>query len=192
MPTRLPPVATVLLALLAALATSSAQGIPITAATANPDPECRLSRRRSLLQTAPAAVESNATAPPAAYNGSVVTVVKGAQALQDALQRGDPHIEIQSHLDLTFLRPLQHRLLLGIVPSTVRSIRVCFLHAFLGCHLGGVTFGSRVAGIVLFRKHNCHGFASVLRSSDNKERPHTRGNYCMVTYLGISYVFPAS
>lgn len=64
-----------------------------------------------------------------------VTVVTTAAALQESVLAGKPHIEIQEHLDLTALElldftllrdlePTSQSYLLGIVPSTVKSIRV--------------------------------------------------------------------
>lgn len=62
--------------------------------------------------------------------GSVkISKVSSAQELLDAVDRGDPHIEIQSHLDLRTIEALKFRTgnllgVLGILPSTVQSIRV--------------------------------------------------------------------
>lgn len=55
------------------------------------------------------------------------TVVKTAEELQAAVKRGDVHIEIQDHLDLTDLEMQDcegKSCILGLVPSTVKSIRV--------------------------------------------------------------------
>ena len=51
-----------------------------------------------------------------------VAVVETAEALQEAVAAGKAHIEIRAHLDLTVLdRSLS---IFGIVPETVKSIRV--------------------------------------------------------------------
>ncbi|NJR41962.1 MAG: hypothetical protein HC767_04190 [Akkermansiaceae bacterium] len=52
-----------------------------------------------------------------------VTVVKTASELLAAISGGSKHVEIQDHLDLTSL-PLLNSMLLGKVPSSVKSIRV--------------------------------------------------------------------
>jgi hypothetical protein len=51
------------------------------------------------------------------------TVVTSPLQLLEAVKRGDEHIEIKNHLDLTPLQPLGEYLL-GNVSSTVKSIRV--------------------------------------------------------------------
>ena len=56
-----------------------------------------------------------------------VVVVTTAEQLQAAVVSGQPHIEIQDHVDLTTLEFPGEQLndgLLGKVPPTVRSIRV--------------------------------------------------------------------
>lgn len=56
-----------------------------------------------------------------------VTVVTTAEKLMEAVDAGDPHIEIRAHLNLTTLDPIDTgdgEYLLGTIPSTVRSIRV--------------------------------------------------------------------
>lgn len=144
MPKSVHCVATALLAGVVLLAALLPQASAARACGANLGPLPALPR--SLLQangiasnasgntTAPAAgAATSATSSTGAESGTgnsvgdggpSVTVVKGAAALQEAVQRGDPHIEIQAHLDLTGLKPLTKGLLLGIVPPTVRSIRV--------------------------------------------------------------------
>jgi hypothetical protein len=52
-----------------------------------------------------------------------VTVVTTAAALQEAVVAGEPHIEVQAHLNLTSLPLIQNRLL-GTIPPTIKSIRV--------------------------------------------------------------------
>jgi hypothetical protein len=56
------------------------------------------------------------------------TVVKTPQELQQAVQRGDVHIEVQEHLDLTGLEMIDCgggvNCLLGQVPKSVKTIRV--------------------------------------------------------------------
>lgn len=57
-----------------------------------------------------------------------VLVVKTPKALQDAIASGEPHIEIQSHLDLTKLTLLEgayNSAILGDIGETL-SIRVRF------------------------------------------------------------------
>lgn len=67
--------------------------------------------------------------------GEEVTVVRTAEELQAAVGAGNPHIEVQEHLDLTTLgeHPRFFLQRLGHIPSTVRSIRVrcrrCWHHA---------------------------------------------------------------
>ena len=68
--------------------------------------------------------------------GASVTVVRSARALQEAVGRGDAHIEIQAHIDLTSLKPPSKGLLLGVVPPTVRSIQVRSLECSLGLLFG--------------------------------------------------------
>lgn len=53
----------------------------------------------------------------------MVTVVTTTEELRNATERGEAHIEIRDHLDLTSL-PLDGFELLGEIPSTVQSIRV--------------------------------------------------------------------
>lgn len=120
--------ATVLLALLALLANHSTQA---AAARASKSPLQSLwTQTRALLQDGDDA-DSPSKTPAKDDSGSSgadsVTVVKTARALQDAVQKGEAHIEIQQHLDLTGLKPITRGLLLGVVPETVRSIRVCCL-----------------------------------------------------------------
>lgn len=56
----------------------------------------------------------------------VVTVVETAEALQEAVVAGKFHIEIRAHLDLTVLDLINGTsYILGEIPVTVRSIRVC-------------------------------------------------------------------
>lgn len=57
------------------------------------------------------------------------TIVTTPEQLQEAVQRGDEHIEVQKHLDLTGLA-MQNcgggvNCILGAVPATVKTIRVC-------------------------------------------------------------------
>lgn len=64
-----------------------------------------------------------------------VTVVTTAAALQEAVECGMPHIEIQSHLDLTTLDLASTFRLLGTIPPTVKSIRVrCISHTCLSAN----------------------------------------------------------
>lgn len=66
--------------------------------------------------------------------GTGVTVVATARQLQVAVEKGDPHIEIRRHLDLSGLAPLEpggaaaaagfESLALGVLPASVKSIRV--------------------------------------------------------------------
>lgn len=65
------------------------------------------------------AMQAEVGAAPAA-----VTVVKTAQQLKDAVVRGDAYVEIQDHLDLSTVDPVDFRIL-GIPPKTVKSINVC-------------------------------------------------------------------
>lgn len=71
-------------------------------------------------------------APPPAHpvlqDSITVTVVQTAQQLKDAVVRGDAHIEIQAHLDLSTIEPVDFRML-GVLPDTVKSIQVCTLQA---------------------------------------------------------------
>ena len=57
-----------------------------------------------------------------------VTVVKTAEALQESVVAGMPHIEIHAHLDLAVLDFVQdawnYPSILGDIPKTVKSIRV--------------------------------------------------------------------
>lgn len=62
-----------------------------------------------------------------------VTEVMTAQQLQDAVARGDPHIEVKSHMDLTTISPLDSSYYsgypthLGVMEgASVKSIRVQF------------------------------------------------------------------
>lgn len=67
-------------------------------------------------------------------DGASVTVVATAQQLQGAVGRGEPHIEIRQHLDLSELTPVEpggaaaaagfESLALGVLPASVKSIRV--------------------------------------------------------------------
>lgn len=59
---------------------------------------------------------------PAAAVGAV-TVVTTAQQFKSAVVRGDEHIELQAHLDMSTVDPVDFRIL-GILPETVKSIRV--------------------------------------------------------------------
>ena len=52
-----------------------------------------------------------------------VAVVEIAEALQEAVAAGKPHIEIRAHLDLTELDLLDVIDILGAIPETVKSIR---------------------------------------------------------------------
>lgn len=63
---------------------------------------------------------------------SNVTVVTTAEELLEAVTRGDPHIELQAHLDLTsqdFIveERSQFKFLMGSIPASVESIRVRLL-----------------------------------------------------------------
>lgn len=63
---------------------------------------------------------------------SNVTVVNTEEELLEAVARGDSHIELQSHLNLvnyafTVDSLSQFKFLLGFIPPTVESIRVCGL-----------------------------------------------------------------
>ena len=53
-----------------------------------------------------------------------VAVVETAEALQEAVAAGKPHIEIRAHLDLTVLDKINAFAILGPIPETVKSIRV--------------------------------------------------------------------
>ena len=56
-----------------------------------------------------------------------VTVVTTAEQLIAAVGRGDAHIELQAHLDLTAPSVSSSAVILGdIIPSSVQSITVCF------------------------------------------------------------------
>ena len=57
-------------------------------------------------------------------HGPEVTVVETAEALREAVA-GMAHIEIHAHLQLTALEnPKDTILILGVIPETVKSIRV--------------------------------------------------------------------
>lgn len=53
-----------------------------------------------------------------------VTVVTTTERLLEAVVDGAPHIEIRAHLDLTILDLLDTYYLLGVIPATVKSMRV--------------------------------------------------------------------
>lgn len=59
-----------------------------------------------------------------------VTAVTSPEQLLAAVKRGDEHIEIQAHLDLTSIPPLDNSgaypIILGFVEKSVKSIRVRF------------------------------------------------------------------
>lgn len=66
------------------------------------------------------------------------TVVKTAEELESAVQRGDEHIELQAHLDLTGLKMKDCgggvNCLLGPIPASVKSIRVRGTHFSIPYH----------------------------------------------------------
>lgn len=74
-------------------------------------PRPQFQRSRALRQQAPDIIE-----------------VRTAQELVTAVERGDVHIEIREHLDLTGISPLGNLdpgpVLLGEIPLSVQSIRV--------------------------------------------------------------------
>lgn len=57
-----------------------------------------------------------------------LTIVKTTQQFQDAVVRGDAHIEVHAHLDLRNITQYdsldQIKGLLGVLPATIQSIRV--------------------------------------------------------------------
>lgn len=60
----------------------------------------------------------------AVQNEVNVSIVMTAEDLQMAFKSGAAHVEIRAHLDLTTL-PLVNSMLLGEVPSTMKTVRVC-------------------------------------------------------------------
>lgn len=73
-----------------------------------------------LSDTAAASVESVTTADVWTSSRENVTIVRSAEELKRAVQSGVPHIELQEHI--FFTSPALNYL--GIVPDTVKSIRV--------------------------------------------------------------------
>lgn len=68
-----------------------------------------------------------------AQSSASVTLVRTASQLKEAVKRGDAHIEIKEHLDLSTVPPVDSYFL-GTLPSTVRSIRVgCSSHTCMSC-----------------------------------------------------------
>ena len=59
-----------------------------------------------------------------------VAVVETAEALQEAVAAGKPHIEIRAHLDLTVLDLIGFQVF-EVIPATVKSIMVRFWFLFL-------------------------------------------------------------
>lgn len=57
-----------------------------------------------------------------------LTVVTTAEELRVALLAGAEHIEVREHLDLTTLELQAGNRILGVVPESVRSIRVGLCH----------------------------------------------------------------
>ena len=57
---------------------------------------------------------------------AATTVVRTAEEFRAALLRGAPHIELQSHIDLSHLPLAAGNRILGIIPNSVKSIRVLF------------------------------------------------------------------
>ena len=77
-----------------------------------------------------------------------VTVVTTAEGLRAALDVGAQHIEIHEHLDLTGLELEAANRILGVIPESVRSIRVrnrSHSYTFSACSfvlaLGGLFVG---------------------------------------------------
>eukprot|EP00892_Ulva_mutabilis_P011575 jgi/Ulvmu1/8790/UM048_0045.1 len=67
-------------------------------------------------------VASQATEVPTGGVPRAVTIVATPQQLKDAVLRGDEHIELREHLDMSLVEPVDFRIL-GILPDTVKSIR---------------------------------------------------------------------
>lgn len=86
---------------------------------------------------------------------SNVTVVKTAQALQDAVMNGAEHIEVQAHLDLTTLKFADCCDLLGKVNQTVKSIRVRHLMLILSRVLFSISFSLCHSQIIAPEIQNC-------------------------------------
>jgi hypothetical protein len=57
-----------------------------------------------------------------------VTVVTTAEELRAAVDAGEPHIELQEHIDLTKLPRTDAEYNLGIIPRQVLSMRVRITH----------------------------------------------------------------
>lgn len=72
---------------------------------------------RQLMQTVPALLADDAPL-------VGITVVETALQFSAAVAAGAEHIEVQGHMDLTSLEPSGDTVL-GTLPSTVKSIRVC-------------------------------------------------------------------
>lgn len=58
----------------------------------------------------------------------VVTVVNSTNAMLAAVRRGDHHIEIRAHLDLTVLGSNWMNPGFGEIPYSVKSIQVCVMN----------------------------------------------------------------
>jgi hypothetical protein len=88
-----------------------------------------------------------------------VTAVSTPQQLLDAASRGDAHIEIRQHLDLTTATPLEPvPRILGGLPSSVQSIRVRY-HSMLLMHSAGMLHACKA---VLHALHTARHAAHAL------------------------------